>query len=318
TDIGPIITNEAANHINTYVDEKAAEGRLLHRMSAPGEGSFVGSALIRVNSIEDLGEEVFGPVLHVATFKAKDLMQVVETINATGYGLTFGLHTRIDDRVQAVADAVHAGNIYANRNQIGAIVGSQPFGGEGLSGTGPKAGGPHCIARFADEPLQVFVEGWQMSADLKTLSDQLTEVGGEAAVAATEILPGPTGELNRLVTLPRLPIICAGPDPEAARAQQAAIKELGGRAVVLDGWIEPEQLHFLPAFGGVIWWGDNATARSYAKTLAKREGPIIPLITGRPDMAHACLERHLCVDTTAAGGNASLLADVGNARREAA
>ncbi|MEL6203097.1 MAG: bifunctional proline dehydrogenase/L-glutamate gamma-semialdehyde dehydrogenase PutA [Pseudomonadota bacterium] len=318
TDIGPIITKEAADHINAYVDKKAAEGQLLHRMSAPAEGSFVGPALIRVNGIEDIGEEVFGPVLHIATFKAKDIMAVVEAINTTGNGLTFGLHTRIDDRVQSIADAVHAGNIYANRNQIGAIVGSQPFGGEGMSGTGPKAGGPNYLARFAADCLPVVVKEWRTPVDLEALKVQLIALGGDTAVVETEILPGPTGELNRLSTLPRLPIICAGPGPEAARAQQRAITELGGHAVLLDGWLEPEALQSLPPFGGVLWWGDAATARLYAKALAALEGPIIPLIADRPDKAHACLERHLCVDTTAAGGNAILLADAGSSPRRAA
>ena len=92
--------------------------------------------------------EIFGPVLHVATFEADDIDQVIAAINRKGYGLTFGLHTRIEARVQHIVDGIHAGNIYVNRNQIGAVVGSQPFGGEGLSGTGPKAGGPHYLRRF--------------------------------------------------------------------------------------------------------------------------------------------------------------------------
>ena len=92
--------------------------------------------------------EIFGPVLHVATFEADELDRVIAAINRKGYGLTFGLHTRIEARVQQIVDGIHAGNIYVNRNQIGAVVGSQPFGGEGLSGTGPKAGGPHYLRRF--------------------------------------------------------------------------------------------------------------------------------------------------------------------------
>src|SRR5438445_13803468 len=95
--------------------------------------------------------EVFGPVLHVASFDADKIDTVIAEINRKGYGLTFGLHTRIEGRVQHFVDGIHAGNIYVNRNQIGAVVGSQPFGGEGLSGTGPKAGGPHYLARFATE-----------------------------------------------------------------------------------------------------------------------------------------------------------------------
>ncbi|MEM1164614.1 MAG: L-glutamate gamma-semialdehyde dehydrogenase, partial [Pseudomonadota bacterium] len=145
TDIGPVITKNARDEINRYVQAAQAEGRLIHALSAPDGGCFVAPSLIRVKGIADLDHEVFGPVLHVATFKASELGAVIDQINATGYGLTFGMHSRIDDRVQAASDAIDAGNIYINRNQIGAIVGSQPFGGEGLSGTGPKAGGPNYV-----------------------------------------------------------------------------------------------------------------------------------------------------------------------------
>jgi Delta 1-pyrroline-5-carboxylate dehydrogenase len=137
TDIGPVIDAAAKDKITAHVARAEADGRVIHRLREPEAGVFVAPTLIRVSGIADLGEEIFGPVLHLATFSAGKLDGIIADINATGYGLTFGLHTRIDDRVQAAAHAVRVGNIYANRNQIGAIVGSQPFGGEGLSGTGP-------------------------------------------------------------------------------------------------------------------------------------------------------------------------------------
>jgi len=308
TDIGPIISDTAAAQITAYIDAAEGAGRLLHRLEAPREGSFVAPALIRVKGIEDLKEEVFGPALHVATFKAEEIDRVVEAVNATGYGLTFGLHSRIDDRVQAIAEAVHAGNIYANRNQIGAIVGSQPFGGEGLSGTGPKAGGPHYLPRFAVSRTKTASEAWDRAADTGALATALARLDAPPVGKNSETLPGPTGELNRLTTLPRPALICAGPGPKAAAAQRAAIEALGGRAICLDGALQPDALRALPAFGGLLWWGDQVTAQSYAEALAQRDGPIIPLITDQPDKAHACHERHLCVDTTAAGGNAGLLA----------
>ncbi|MEM9762415.1 MAG: bifunctional proline dehydrogenase/L-glutamate gamma-semialdehyde dehydrogenase PutA [Pseudomonadota bacterium] len=308
TDVGPIITQAAASQINAYVDAAGRDGRLIHRLAAPKNGFFVAPALVRVGGIEDLEKEVFGPVLHVATFKADAINQVVEAVNATGYGLTFGLHTRIDDRVQAIAEAVHAGNIYANRNQIGAIVGSQPFGGEGLSGTGPKAGGPHYISRFTANPAPAVAVDWAEAANVQSLAAALALGAAERAVTHAVTLPGPTGELNRLTTLARPPLICAGPGPEAAAAQRAAVEALGGRAVSTGGKIEASELRELPPFGGLLWWGDAETARAFARALSMRDGPIIPIITGYPDKAHACFERHLCVDTTAAGGNAGLLA----------
>ena len=115
------------------------------------EGCFVAPTIIELDSILDLTRENFGPVLHVCRFRGEDLAQVVEDINATGYGLTLGLHSRIAATRDFVKARARVGNFYVNRNQIGAIVESQPFGGEGLSGTGPKAGGPHYLARFATE-----------------------------------------------------------------------------------------------------------------------------------------------------------------------
>ena len=148
TDVGPVIDEEARADIAAHIQTARSEGRVLHEIRTPNTGNFIAPTMIRVHGIGDMRREIFGPVLHVATFKAENLDNVIDDINATGYGLTFGLMTRIDDRVQHVSERVRAGNIYVNRNQIGAIVGSQPFGGEGLSGTGPKAGGPHYLARF--------------------------------------------------------------------------------------------------------------------------------------------------------------------------
>jgi RHH-type proline utilization regulon transcriptional repressor/proline dehydrogenase/delta 1-pyrroline-5-carboxylate dehydrogenase len=308
TDIGPVITPDAQADIAGYVERAAAEGRLVHRLQAPAGGSFVAPALIALRGIADLEREVFGPVLHLATFKARDLDRVIEAVNATGYGLTFGLHTRIDDRLQTIADAVQAGNIYANRNQIGAVVGSQPFGGEGLSGTGPKAGGPHYLARFTRRTAPGQSDGSDTDADVSSVAKALKTAAAERFAPSSRHMPGPTGELNRLGTLPRPPVLCLGPGPDVARAQVEAVEALGGRAVMVAGRLLPDALNALPAFGALIWWGDEPTARSYARALAERDGPIIPLVTGRPDAAHALFERHLCVDTTAAGGNASLLA----------
>ena len=148
TDVGPLIDLEALENIQTYCAQRQAKGQVLKQLQAPTHGHFMPPTVIDVGGIEDLDREVFGPVLHVATYRASELAEVVRTINQCRYGLTLGVHTRVDARVQQVIDIAQVGNIYVNRNQIGAVVGSQPFGGEGLSGTGPKAGGPHYLARF--------------------------------------------------------------------------------------------------------------------------------------------------------------------------
>jgi len=154
TDVGPVIDEEARGKLEAHVAAMEAAGHSVWRRELPGDcahGTFVAPTIVEIDSIRDLAQENFGPVLHVARFAASDLDRVVDDINATGYGLTLGLHSRIDATRRQVESQARVGNLYVNRNQIGAVVGSQPFGGEGLSGTGPKAGGPHYLARFATE-----------------------------------------------------------------------------------------------------------------------------------------------------------------------
>ncbi|MFV0410943.1 MAG: bifunctional proline dehydrogenase/L-glutamate gamma-semialdehyde dehydrogenase PutA [Paracoccus sp. (in: a-proteobacteria)] len=305
TDVGPVIDAEAQAGINAYSD--AQSGRILHRLPAPAQGTYVSPVLIEVDGINDLDREIFGPVLHVATFRAKDIDKVISDVNGRGFGLTFGLHTRIDSRVQDIADSVHAGNIYVNRNQIGAIVGSQPFGGEGLSGTGPKAGGPNYLPRFYAAETATLPAGTPSGgADVAALRKALTDAKGRQI--GEELMPGPTGELNRLTSYSRAPVLCLGPGRIAAAAQLAAVEALGGQGIAVSGDLAANDLRGLQGFSAVIWWGDDARARAYAQALAGRPGEILPLITAMPDQAHVAHERHLCVDTTAAGGNAALLA----------
>ena len=154
TDVGPVIDAEARAALDAHIAAMGKAGRKVWQRELPPEcehGTFVAPAIIEIDSIGDLTAENFGPILHVARFAADELEQVIEAINATGYGLTLGLHSRIDATRRLVESRARAGNFYVNRNQIGAVVGSQPFGGEGLSGTGPKAGGPHYLPRFATE-----------------------------------------------------------------------------------------------------------------------------------------------------------------------
>ncbi len=313
TDLGPLIDAEARAGVAAHVARAAAEGRLIRQIPVPERGHFLGPSLIRVDGIADLGgREVFGPVLHVATFRAADLDRVIEAVNATGYGLTFGLHSRIEARVQTVAERVRAGNLYVNRNQIGAVVGSQPFGGEGLSGTGPKAGGPHMLPRLLRRAAPA-AAGWEGAAELSAEKLAALIAAADPAPPPPEplTLPGPTGEMNRLRFVSRPPWLCLGPGAEAAAAQAAAVRRLGGRAVAVTGPVAPALLQRAEGIAGALWWGAVEEGRALARALAAREGPILPLVTGLPDRAHAHHERHLCVDTTASGGNAALLAEAG-------
>lgn len=309
TDVGPVIDKNAQIAISDYINEAEKTGRLKYQKKVPKNGVYISPTLIEISGIEDLTHEVFGPVLHIARFEQHQLGDILESINATGYGLTFGLQTRIDNRVQYIANHIKAGNIYVNRNQIGAIVGSQPFGGEGLSGTGPKAGGDLYLSRFSAATQCTTKDKWDQSMPIKILTKRLTECERPQTIPPST-LPGPTGESNQLYLHPKAPILCLGPGQNASDEQAAQIRKRGGAAVAVSGHIEPTALIHLSPIGGAVWWGDHKSARNYALALAKRDGPIIPLITSQPDTAHALSERHICIDTTAAGGNTELLSGV--------
>jgi RHH-type proline utilization regulon transcriptional repressor/proline dehydrogenase/delta 1-pyrroline-5-carboxylate dehydrogenase len=170
TDVGPVIDDEARGVLEVHVMRMAEEASVLHRCELPVEtkaGVFFAPTLIEIDNIDVLEREVFGPVLHLLRFRSKHLQATLDAVNATGYGLTMGLHSRIDSRARALVDVSGAGNIYVNRNMIGAVVGVQPFGGRGLSGTGPKAGGPHYLPRFGAE---------------FTVSNNIAAVGGNASL----------------------------------------------------------------------------------------------------------------------------------------
>jgi RHH-type proline utilization regulon transcriptional repressor/proline dehydrogenase/delta 1-pyrroline-5-carboxylate dehydrogenase len=305
TDIGPVIDAPAQAGIASYVAAARAEGRVLKELPAP-PGCFVGPTVIRVGGIWQMPREIFGPVLHLATFRADEIDAVIDAVNATGYGLTFGLHSRIDDRVERVVGRLRVGNIYVNRNQIGAVVGSQPFGGEGLSGTGPKAGGPHYLARFTAAPAPAPGPEDRRVTEAEALSALAVPVPNPPRPRTAD-LPGPTGESNRLTSEPRGPVLCLGPSAATALAQALAIRFEGGVALETPG-LPPEALTRLPGIAGAVHWGTPAEQRPFAQALARRPGPILPLIGDIPDTGHARLERHVCIDTTASGGNAQLLA----------
>ena len=262
TDVAPVIDAEARAGIAGYIEAMAAEGRVLKQVAVPEDGLFVPPTVIRVSGIGEVEREVFGPVLHVASFDGDRIEEVVAEVNARGYGLTFGLHTRIDSRVQRVLDRVHVGNVYVNRDQIGAIVGSQPFGGHGLSGTGPKAGGPFYVPRFkapvtgamtevpegrpvsvgeAEAALSRLKAGdWAVAPDrIARLRGALRGRAAEAVSAAARLdfgpvdLPGPTGESNQYELGPRGIVLCLGPGPETLVAQVVQALAAGNRVLAV-------------------------------------------------------------------------------------
>jgi len=172
TDVGPVIDAAARDALEAHISAMQSLGLVRHRARLPEactHGTFVAPTLIVLDRLDRLTKEVFGPVLHVITWRAGQLDALIDSINDLGYGLTLGVHSRIDRVVERVIERARVGNLYVNRNMIGAVVGVQPFGGEGLSGTGPKAGGPHYLARFAVE---------------RTVSINTAAAGGNAALLA--------------------------------------------------------------------------------------------------------------------------------------
>ncbi|KPP99992.1 bifunctional proline dehydrogenase/L-glutamate gamma-semialdehyde dehydrogenase PutA [Marinobacter sp. HL-58] len=351
TDVGPVIDEAARKKIVEHCDKYEAKGRLMKKIPVPEKGNFVSPAVISVSGIEELEEEIFGPVLHVATFAAKDIDKVVDDVNAKGYGLTFGIHSRVDRRVERISSRIKVGNTYVNRNQIGAIVGSQPFGGEGLSGTGPKAGGPQYVRRFLKaDTVERPADSAARKVDVKKLEGLIGKVSGVKVLAPeprveamkpvfgevpapldahAEELPGPTGELNRLTNHARGVVLCLGPDKESALEQAATALSQGNSVVVVapgvedtvdraakaglpivgvDGLLEPEALAQARGFQAAVSCAGQSLLKEYRQALARRDGPLLPLITEHKLDQRFVIERHLCVDTTAAGGNASLIA----------
>jgi len=153
TDLGPVIDAEAKANLDRHVAAMRRSETVRFEGRAPNAGTYVAPTIIELRDAAALDREVFGPILHVVRWKAKELDRVIGQVAATGYGLTLGIHSRIDETVEAIIEKLPIGNVYVNRNVIGAVVGTQPFGGSGLSGTGPKAGGPHYLPRFAEEQV---------------------------------------------------------------------------------------------------------------------------------------------------------------------
>jgi RHH-type transcriptional regulator, proline utilization regulon repressor / proline dehydrogenase / delta 1-pyrroline-5-carboxylate dehydrogenase len=254
TDIGPVISAEAKAMVEAHVAAMGRRGFPVSREPLPADceaGTFAAPTIIEVSRFADVEREVFGPVLHVLRFRRKDLDGLADEINAAGFGLTFGLHTRIDETISRVVGRIEAGNIYVNRNIIGATVGVQPFGGSGLSGTGPKAGGPLYLSRLLAGPTGRALEAVAGTAAtlpaakawLAWLRRQGHEAEAERMVArlarspiggALE-LPGPVGERNVYGFRPRGEVAAAAATPDGLLAMVGAILATGNIAVVEKG-----------------------------------------------------------------------------------
>ncbi|XUU60534.1 bifunctional proline dehydrogenase/L-glutamate gamma-semialdehyde dehydrogenase PutA [Erythrobacter sp. HA6-11] len=306
-DIGPVISAEAQRTINSHIKRMEAHGSRVEQLELSPEtdaGTFVAPTIMEIANLAELGREVFGPVLHVQRFKRHELRDVMRQIKETGYGLTFGLHSRIDETIAEVTSLAEVGNIYINRNVIGAIVGVQPFGGRGLSGTGPKAGGPLYLGRL--------VQGAASQAPPLGLPVEL---------------PGPVGERNLYAVHPRGRVLALPETIEGLQAQLDAITDTGNIAVLSDRVrslaeaLAPEDFARLewvtdwraePPFAHVLIEDGSQDVSKILQSVAVKDGPIPIVQLGSPQKPYRTdwmvEEVSTSIDTTAAGGNASLMA----------
>ena len=352
TDIGPVIDAEAQQKLLRHIERMADNGRAPYQLPLPdatGHGTFVAPTVIEIESLAELQQEVFGPVLHVLRYRREQLPQLVEQINASGYGLTLGIHSRIDETIDFISGQAHVGNIYVNRNIVGAVVGVQPFGGEGKSGTGPKAGGPLYLKRLQRQPTVSLgahtihaaarpagaqsptpaldtLLAWAQTHGHQHFAALAEQYAHGTPLGTTLVLPGPTGERNTLSFAPRGLVLCAATSVNAMLNQLAAVLASGNRAAVAASsaalipagapaavraridLLDEAALEAAPLALALIEHGAEATWRA---RLAARPGALVTVVETAADapipLWRLVAERALCINTTAAGGNASLM-----------
>ena len=290
TDIGPVIDAEAKANIEQHIKAMSDKGRKVHQIArAQGadysRGTFVLPTLIELDSLDELGREIFGPVLHLVRYPRARLGALLEQINDSGYGLTLGVHTRIDETIAQVVNTARVGNLYVNRNIVGAVVGVQPFGGEGLSGTGPKAGGPLYMYRLlatrpqdavakqllqeqgsnllpsTPKPALKALGQWaaKQAPELVALCKQYGEL---AQSGLTQLLAGPTGERNSYSLLPREHVLCLVGDNDTKEAKQDLLAQLAACLAV----------------GCRVIWQDDAQNRTLLASLPSEVQARIQLV----------------------------------------
>jgi RHH-type transcriptional regulator, proline utilization regulon repressor / proline dehydrogenase / delta 1-pyrroline-5-carboxylate dehydrogenase len=349
TDIGPVIDIDAQQMLLRHIDRMKIDAQGFYQLPLPqicNSGSFIAPTVIEIASLSQLQREVFGPVLHVLRYQRDELPQLVEAINASGYGLTLGIHSRIDETIDFICAHAHVGNIYVNRNIVGAVVGVQPFGGEGKSGTGPKAGGPLYLKRLQRDPVVAHgTHTIHASGDLSKERAAFNALlawanlhGHQRIVALGEryqrdtllntslVLPGPTGERNTLSFASRGSVLCIGANVDGLLNQvvanlvcgnhilipeaDAALLPAGLPQIVRDVLTTVDQ-RALARSDLRMALVDTSVAGTWLPKLAARDGALVPLVetagTDPVPLWRLVAERTVCVNTTAAGGNASLM-----------
>ncbi len=332
-DVGPVITPAAQQNILAHIEALRAKKCRIEQLPLPASarhGTFVPPTIIELAKLSDLKAEVFGPVLHVVRYRRQELDSLIDAINESGYGLTFGLHSRIDETISHVVQRIEAGNLYVNRNVIGAVVGVQPFGGHGLSGTGPKAGGPLYLRRLLSAApacdLRGDAKNDALTAYLGWLQQRHPAVAQRCAGLLTRSplghaveLPGPVGERNAYALLPRGAVRCIAAETDELLVQVAAALATGNRAVVpevtalFEGLPQQVREQIVPdgAVSAILFAGAGDQLIRLAQQTAEQAGPILPIHVadggGLYPLDMLVAERSVSTNTAAAGGNASLM-----------
>ncbi|BAC24580.1 putA [Wigglesworthia glossinidia endosymbiont of Glossina brevipalpis] len=365
TDIGPVIDKNAKINIDQHIlnMKKSNHSVWQSEMSYDTKqdlGNFVLPTLIELDDIDQIKEEVFGPVLHIVKFKYEEMNNIFEKINSSGYGLTIGIHSRIEENIEKVTTSTKVGNYYVNRNIVGAVVGVQPFGGEGLSGTGPKAGGPLYLYRLLSdrkeknilssleeldknkkvdltrcEKIQescVSLIEW-ISVNYPDLEKYCNYFISQSQSGSSRVLQGPTGEKNTYLLLPRERILCLSNDENDLLIQLAAVTSIGGKAILSHNPITQKIFSILPQsvlknvilipnwkredsmFDIVLFHGDELQLKEVLEILSKKRGPVINVHSHKNGdkkifLEKLLIERTISLNTTAAGGNTTLLSMV--------
>ncbi|HET6184436.1 MAG TPA: trifunctional transcriptional regulator/proline dehydrogenase/L-glutamate gamma-semialdehyde dehydrogenase [Acetobacteraceae bacterium] len=336
TDIGPVISEDARRILQEHIAAMRASGHAVHSHELPAacaHGTFVPPTLIEIGAVAELKREVFGPVLHLLRFRREERDALIEQINATGYALTFGVHSRIDETIVQVTSRAAAGNIYVNRNLIGAVVGSQPFGGHGMSGTGPKAGGPlylrRLLAACPPEPeLPHGVPPPALDSWCRALREHgFTDAAARCALYAERTrlglrldLPGPAGEANIYSLHKAGRVLCRAATRFGLLVQIGAALATGNTPIVPDAALLPAALRqhvgsdAPAACAAILFEGEADGVRALNRTAETipRVFAVTPeaLRSGADDypLEFLLTERATSINTAAAGGNASLMA----------